>query len=184
MRNIRVLGPSNESRFPVFSRNAYELNIRAVYVCMYKWWSFRQETMCFPMDLITYVFIAYETDNFLKENFHTALMNDCANFPFKVDLLSLVCTQHLYSMQNIYSIILRNESSNRYCEDKSFQQFLQNFSESVIHVKSVGCSVDERRYNFVVSVSIISTWAAISPGSFHRNSNCELNTKACRLIWP
>lgn len=91
MRNIRVLGPSNESRFPVFSRNAYELNIRAVYVCMYKWWSsFRQETMCFPMDLITYVFIAYEMDSFLKENFHTTLMNDSANFPSKVDLLSLL----------------------------------------------------------------------------------------------
>lgn len=112
--------------------------------------------MCFPMDLITYVFIAYETDSFLKENFHTTLMNS-ANFPSKLTCSSMFCTQHLYSIQNIYSIILRNESSNRYSEDKSFQQFLQNFSESVIHIKSVGCSVDERRYNFVVSVSIIST---------------------------
>lgn len=46
--------------------------------------------MCFPMDLITYVFIAYEMDSFLKENFHTTLMNDSANFPSKVDLLSLL----------------------------------------------------------------------------------------------
>lgn len=66
MRNIRVLGPSHESRFPVFSRNAYELNIQAV--CVRRCWSsFRHY---FPMDLIIgciYIFIACETDSFLRK---------------------------------------------------------------------------------------------------------------------
>lgn len=37
-----------------------------------------------------HTYSSYETDSFLKENFHTTLMNDSANFPSKVDLLSLV----------------------------------------------------------------------------------------------